>query len=231
MATVGALFQNSVGVKVAIIGAVCVVVGTLCASRQNPSYASLLRRHKELADESLQRADVVKDLLRLILADISRELDIGPDGRSSVYVHDARAFVMCARHSADPTLERPGRGFYPEDQGVIGMAWQSGSRVVTLPDPSTPEYMSDLTGKYGFDTEAAGKLTMTPRSILAIRYPVEPTLPPLGVLVIESSKHRKFSNGAVDDVKNTNSWATLTAFLSTRSGDLPKMSKVAQEGF
>lgn len=232
VATASALTSGTLLFWMAMAAIVLVGAGTIGDAKQKPSYADLKDELDKSNDEVHQTADVLRELLKLLMADIgSRALSFGADERMSIYRHDQGAFVLLARYSSNPTLEVPGRGVYDDSQGVIALAWRSGTHYVTDLPQAESEYLSVHRDSYNFTDEITKKLTMRPRSVVGIRYPEGPNNPPIGVVVIESHAPRKLNSGTAQAVKLALSWDTLTAFLTTQRHNLPSMSDAAGRGF
>lgn len=230
--TGSALASGTWNAVMVIAGIVGVTVGTIAGAKQKPSYATLKENLDKSNDEANQNADVLRELLKLLMADIGLQaLSLGSGERMSIYRHDQRAFVLLARYSADPTLEVPGRVIYDDGQGVIGKAWSLGAHWVNDLPADEAGYLSVHRGSYNFTDEVTKNLTMKPRSVVGIRYPEGPNNPPIGVVVVESLDPFKLDAGTAQSVKQATSWDTLTAFLTTQRNALPSMSDAADRGF
>ncbi len=132
----GSLAEGGVSVAMILVGIALTGAGGVRALLQKPTYLELLIAKQAAERTSAAQAQQSGFLLRIMLAALASELELTATERVSLYLHDKAAFVMIARHSANPHFESAGRGIYPVDQGIIGDAWGDGVAYVSeLPDP------------------------------------------------------------------------------------------------
>ncbi|MCZ4567244.1 hypothetical protein [Rhodococcus erythropolis] len=225
------LFRAGWLVGLTCAGIASTVIGAIGLACRKPSYSALKTENEALTSESEHRRTVVSALIRLLLADISRTMQLTTKERISIYLHDDGAFVMLDRNSSSPALEKHGRTIYPEDQGAVGIAWNTGSHFSALPRCGTPEWIDAMENKYKFPSTTHAEMKMKPRYIVAMRYPEGALSTPLGVVVLESDQTNTLGPNSIDDLRATPSWETLTAFLTSHSDALPRMSMARSKGF
>lgn len=173
-------------------------------------YFKLLRpRYSELA-QSLAGAEAeiegaqnaLQSVLEAALAQLMIDRSFAnAESRISAYSVEHDRFVLLARHSVNPVLERRGRATYPLDKGVIGKAWAAGSATRT-DDVETREEWEELLVENGeFTAEEAAGLTMWARSICAVRVDLGPTHK-LGMIVVESEVKNAFVDGTAKTLRS-----------------------------
>jgi hypothetical protein len=124
--------------------------------------------------------------------------------RISVYRHTGNSFTMVGRFAPLPELDKPGRGVYPVDQGIIGAAWRSGDGKCVaqdLPDPilDLDAYCARSRDEWGLSIAVAKKLGMKSRSIAAFALNGHNNGVRDAVVVFESTDPERF---AVEHLEN-----------------------------
>lgn len=122
--------------------------------------------------------------LTLILRLIANHHNLDADDRVSLFVHDGKDFLLLARFSQNPVLERRTRRHYPSSHGIVGLAWKRTTafkRITEVPESNYDKYIERQL-EMGLTAEEAQSLTMQSRVYAARR------LEKFAVLVFESQK-------------------------------------------
>jgi hypothetical protein len=176
------------------------VVGRLTFLR--PTYADLARRAAQATREAEEKRSAIQRSLEAIIRRIALHVfKDAIDSRISAYSVEGDEFVLLARHSSDPTLERRGRPSYPMRQGAIGAAWSKKSSLFNSAAESRADWESEIARTEGFTVEEARALTMHARSICAVRLDNGPEK--VGVIVLESETHQKFGVAELRRVRDS----------------------------
>ena len=210
-------------------------VGGVGETRRKPSYTDLLNELEDHRDRATEQIALSQDLLRALLLPLAQALNLDTSERISLYVHDRAAFVMLARHSANPEFAKSGqRSVYPESEGVIGEAWRNKQHIVfDLPDPEADldAYLARLRDDYRIPEGTGRAIRMKSRSLLGLRYPDGNLDVPLGVAIIESTDPDRITSSMADIVRESLAWKTVCTFAHIYQGDLPAMSEALGKGF
>jgi hypothetical protein len=97
-----------------------------------------------------------------------------------------------------PELDKPGRGVYPVDQGVIGSAWKAGDGkcvVQDLPDPinDLESYCARSRDEWGLPLSVTKRLIMKARSVAAFALNGHNNSVRDAIVVFESTDANRFS--------------------------------------
>jgi hypothetical protein len=159
----------------------------------------ILRRRQQLTAvrESLARAEgragaterALKGLIQTELGILCKTLDHYSSERVTLFVHRDGGFKLVGRLSRNPALNIASRGVYPENEGCVGTAWETGSTFVTdLPDPQA-DYAGWAAAQTDLGVPAARVPLLTMRSRMYAAFRIEAAGPgqmPLGVIIFES---------------------------------------------
>ncbi|MEJ5096028.1 MULTISPECIES: hypothetical protein [Sphingomonas] len=164
---------------------------TLIQSVLRPSIKSLQSK-VDLVGESL------RTLCDGLMTDLASKLAIShkDDSRASLYVHDGNShFVLIGRYSPNPVLRKPGRPFYPDDQGCIAKGWQQGwSFENTLGNGAN--YTRNTEARYGIPTADIVRFAMKSKLLGAHR--VDSNGEPIAVVLVESMRQDRFDEQALE---------------------------------
>ena len=158
---------------------------------KNRRTLSLVESRLEMKERLVRRySDDVEKVLRFALLKLAEECSLverdrcKPHLQITLYCHDPenQRFIPVARIAGNPIFEQPGRGSYPDSQGVISQGWARGmARFET--GSSGADWVAEVVAA-GFDQNTAKQLRMQSKSMLALR--VEESGRFAGVIVIES---------------------------------------------
>lgn len=195
--------NQSVSVR---IGSGIAVIGTLASAWYGGvAQARLASRNRDLEQQLEDATELVQnfgsdyfaiwDNRLKVLADV---LNLDARDRVSVYRHRGSSFTMVGRFAVLPELDRPGRGVYPVDQGVIGTAWSRGDGkciVQDLPDPvqDLEGYCARSRDEWKLPVGVVKKLGMKARSIAAFALNGHGDSVRDAIVVFESSDANRFS--------------------------------------
>lgn len=187
-------------------GSAIAAIGTVaCAWYGGVSQAKLAGRNRELEQQLDDATELVQnfgsdyfaiwDNRLKVLAEV---LNLDARDRVSVYRHTGNSFTMVGRFAVLPELDRPGRGVYPVDQGVIGTAWSRGDGkcvVQDLPDPlhDLDGYCARSRDEWKLPVGVVKKLGMKARSIAAFALNGHADSVRDAIVVFESSDANRFS--------------------------------------
>ncbi|ANL35142.1 hypothetical protein [Rhizobium phaseoli] len=199
------------------LGCVTLITTTIaCAYYGSLAQARLAVRNSEL-EEQLELAN---ELIRNFGSDyfaiwdnrlkvLAEVLGFDARDRISVYRHEGTTFTMVGRFAMLPELDKPGRGFYPVDQGVIGAAWKSGTGkciVQDLPDPvhDIDGYCTRSRDEWGLPIAITKKLSMKARSVAAFALNNHENAVRSAIVVFESTDPNRFSPDTLEQhIKGT----------------------------
>ncbi|WP_104839086.1 hypothetical protein [Sinorhizobium fredii] len=188
------------------IASAVAVIGTVASAWYGGvSQAKLAGRNRELE----QQLDDANELVRTFGSDyfaiwdnrlkvLAEVLNLDARDRVSVYRHTGNSFTMVGRFAMLPELDRPGRGVYPVDQGVIGAAWSRGDGkcvVQDLPDPvhDLDGYCARSRDEWKLPAGVVKKLGMKARSIAAFALNGHADSVRDAIVVFESNEADRFS--------------------------------------
>lgn len=242
---IAALFPGLVEKKLAwIFIAVAIgsaVVGSVRALMVKASTLDVMTERDELREQlnNLEGLDTERRALfvrevRQTLIDLCVKVSIkNGHSRASIYIHNGASFASFIRFSDNPIHEKVGRGFYPEDQGIIAIAWQTGEDICTRLPSTQPNFSQKLLEKYKIPLRVSKAFQMKSRSLVAIRIPdsINHTKAHIGVLVIESTQPLGVTSVHRDSVLASSPWGALGMQLSASRDFLPDISEARERGF
>lgn len=172
-------FAPSAGLKAALVGN-ALALGTLIVAgvafyltNSDSRDAQKFKEKYEIFKNALKSVgDDYYDIWKNILSIWAAELSFTASERISVYKHTGKAFLMLGRYSLNPTFAKRGRATYPDGEGCIAAAWNSGNGSCftnQLPDPArgVARYQQVQQDSWGLPPDVTRDLTMKPRSIAA----------------------------------------------------------------
>lgn len=209
------------------------VAGSLRGLLLKPTYMDLLRSNEQYEESLGNHQAALKGVIETSLRALADDLGIWrADCRISCYTHNGQAFVMLARRSDNPAYAVPGRALYPEDQGVMGVAWREGSKVETrLPVQDDRLYRQKLASEYRMRGQVVENLTMKSASLVAVRITDPRSGKHLGVIVMESTAPLGVSGGVYNRLIGSSYWRTFQELMSTSADMLPNMVEAKKKGF
>lgn len=172
----------------------------------------------------------VKTTLRNMTAEIGVK---NVHTRATIYVHNGTRFAPFGRVSDNPIHEKVGRGFYPEDQGVIANAWQSGSDVCTDLPGTEPTRSKRVHKDFKIPVSVSKAFRMKSKSLIGVRISdvVDETRGHIGVVIVESMNARGVNNTHVKRVVESKTWHVLQMQLSGSRDFLPDVAEAERRGF
>lgn len=187
------------------------------------------RREKtiEERDEQLDLAQKVLDTLdsRLddLLEELTEELKLTAGGntqlpsgkcvRVTIYTHDPteRVFIPLGRRSTNPRFRDFGRKTYPDDQGLISRAWETGWGIETgLPEIES-SWIKEVSERHSIPADVASKFRLKALSLAALRLQVGREK--VGVIVIESDDPKGIGGSVLDDYPKSRAFSELKALM------------------
>ncbi len=187
------------------------------------------RREKTLIerDEQLELAQKVLATLdrRLddLIEELTEELGLTSGGntklssgkcvRITIYAHDPtdRVFIPLGRRSTNPRFRDFGRKSYPDDQGLISRAWETGWGVETDLPAQKDQWVDEVSERHSIPTEVAKQFRLRARSLAALRLQVGREK--AGVIVIESDDPKGIGGNVVDDYRSSRAYDELRALM------------------
>jgi len=175
------------------------LIGAIIAARQKKN-STRLRSELDAAENQLSEiANLIRPLFDGVLLNVSKRLGFEQDdqARLTVYLHrpDSTGFVPCGRYSPNPKARKPGRPWYPEDQGCIAAGWQNGWHFDNqIPQRLGPRkrYHQET---YGIPEGVYDQLKMKPR-LFAVRRIDDHAGNGVGVLVLEATQVDRFKEAS-----------------------------------
>ncbi len=198
-----------------LLGIGASLVGAVWELWKGRRYAQLDASMEAAGSRALERSTslntILDSALRVLMSDLSVDFD---SARVSVYRHLDESFILLARVSQSLKLEKVGRDRYPDSQGVIGLAWDSGGNARTKLPEIRSEWNDECVKRYGMDPTTAAELTMHARSLVGRRIDTIATPPrPIGLIVIESLKARGVEGATLDELDRSPIYPLLRAIL------------------
>jgi len=147
-------------------------------------------------------------VLGIVLTNLLAELRVdAARSRASVYRHGEGEFIMLARASTSQLLKRPGRGRYPDNEGIIGEAWDRGAALAFELPSTEARWRSKCTRDWGMSEESVAGIKMMSRSLVGVRIDADgSTRDPVGLIVVESLDPLGISGEQADAITTLPSW-------------------------
>ncbi|NNH67523.1 hypothetical protein [Rhizobium laguerreae] len=223
--------------------AVSIVVTLACAYYGSRSQIRLSSRNSELEDQIETANELIRsfgsdyfDIWDNRLKVLAEVLGFDARDRISVYRHAGTTFTMVGRFAQLPELDRPGRGFYPIDQGVIGAAWKAGDGkciVQDLPDPlhELEAYCARTRDEWGLPLTVTKKLSMKARSVAAFALNNHENAVRSAIVVFESTDPDRFSPELLEQHVRGTSGKDIAHLLKIMGEREPSPDFAAARGF
>jgi len=224
------------------------IIGSVATWRRTPKISKLEERIAELEENLVQQQSEYFDLLaqqrtgyyKLLtdqLSVLARSIRFGDSERISVYKHDGKAFAMLGRYSLNPEYRKPGRVFYPDNEGCIGAAWGSmkDSRcfVDDLPNSNTNprEYQERLTNEWGIAKDTVQRLRMKSRTYAAFPILDSTDTKRVAVIVFESTRRKAFSYNELRNVLAGGEERRISNFMERMQPQEPAFTYASNQGY
>ena len=198
-----------------IVGIVLSVAAAVIALVAAPRVGRLVRGERASAERARDRARSMGAVMEITLTSLLDDLAIDASrARASVYRHGDGAFIMLARASVSERLKSPGRGAYPDDEGIIGVAWDvSVAHAYGLPGTEV-KWKRECVTRWGMSQVAVDAIKMRSRSLLGVRIDADGvTRRPVGLIVIESLEPDAVGPDEVEALWTLQSWKLIRQVL------------------
>lgn len=119
-----------------------------------------------LDDGRRQILETLRDGTHYLLGHIAREaFDFKDTERISLFLNRDDQFFFAGRFSSQPDLNKPGRSYFPANEGCVGKTWHNnGEYFQELPEQGSDEYRRLLKEELNIDDGQAEKMRMKSRS-------------------------------------------------------------------
>lgn len=149
--------------------------------------------------------------------------------RATIYCHnsDQRTFIPLARYSQNPVLSERGRLSYPEDQGVIALAWQNRAVIEHFSD--VLETRLKQFEKQKLTRHVISNLNMQAKSIIGVRLDApngNQANPHIGLVVIEHETRKALTAQHMERIKSSLVFDTLRHLIHPARTQLMELSRV-----
>ncbi len=218
------------------VSVVLVIASVIFNATRTQALRPARKRLSELEGITEQVAASYRKLCDLQLSDILKgELGYGDTERISVYRHRGEnVFQILGRYSENPRYADIRRYVYPDNQGVIGIAWEHRTASVdNLPDFDTEpgRYHEVLEQDWNVPRDTAKKLTMKSRSYVAHAL-YEPTgTYRVAIIVVESTRVSILDEGKVVDAIDNPRGEPINTFLEKMKSLEPNVERNRTAGF
>lgn len=185
------------GIACLAISIIFYVTGGYHSTKKHKRISALKASEAELRETTQKYRTDTQELLQDNLRDLARDCGLNSGDyacattvRISVYCHDAnnRRFIPIARISGDPEFEKPGRPYYPDDQGILREAWRREFFKYVASVDDDDHWAREQAELFNIPTGVAQSISMKAKSVVAWR--IEHHETKIGVVVIESTnKH------------------------------------------
>jgi len=201
---------------VGIVGGVVTLMGVVVGSKKVSEY----RRLESQSSQSVNRVEVrshgLVSILESALCALMEELSPIDFSKSriSLYRHKDDKFFMLVRVSKSQELEKVGREYYPDSEGIIGVTWDKGWGSVTGLPEDRQEWNDECVRDWNMGQDNVVSLNMQSRSLAGVRLDEESMgRHPIGVLIIESLNPRGVSSKINDMLEESASYPSLRLIL------------------
>ena len=165
---------------------------------------------------SVALQNIVESGMRSLMVDVQRT-GRGVDfrkARASVYRFKNDEFILVARLSDAPALEKRGRAKYPALGGLIGIAWEEGEGIVLDLPEDRQEWEAACVKDYAMDPKDVAGVAMQSKSLVGKRFdaPGNPRVR-VGLLVMESLSKRGVNGGTLDAILGSDTYPLLEQIL------------------
>lgn len=161
--------------------------------------------------------------------------DLSHKERISIYLKEGDKFVLYHRYSDDPDLKKPGRPFYPADEGCIGQAYRSGrceKEDLPCPQQDITAYKRIQKNDFNLSAGTIDNFKMLSRSYAAYAIYDDPhKRNKIAVIVFESLDAQRFSGLKLYDRINNSEGINLTIFINIWKNMQPSLNYAKEMGF
>lgn len=204
----------------------------------------VMRRSQEVS-KHLARIDEMEKAIRSVHPEFKQAWDtklktladnfgFSHKERISVYKHESSQFVLYHRYSEDPEFRKPGRPFYPENEGCIGRAYREGKcEKSDLPCPDTRErdYKIAQQKEFYIPEDISGNFKMKSRSYAAYALYDLNHRNKIAVIVFESLAPQKFSALNIYDKISNEEGENLSVLMSAWKNLEPSLDYAKELGY
>lgn len=197
------------------IGVGCTVVALVLQIFAGPRLARLIESERTSRERSVERAAAIQKIMDAGLRTLMDSLSVDfSQSRISIYRHKGDHFIMLARVSDNLDLQRPGRGSYPDSEGIIHTAWtQKDACAVDLPEDRA-DWEKRCARTYGMDARVLASVSMQCLSIAGTRIDHSGrSNKPIGLLIVESLSKRGVNGRTMDALKSSEAYPLLEHIL------------------
>lgn len=175
-----------------IAGAIQAIV-SFGLSRRDPTMQEYKEKIIEYEGQLSEVGNNIRNVFDGLLFNLAKKIDISPVDRISIYIHDNenQVFIPCGRYSQNAVLARPGRTYYPENEGCISKGWENGwhfDNSFPITNGKRRQYES---ANYGLDEWVVARMRMQSNLYAVLR--LDNSMGEyLAVLVVESTSADRF---------------------------------------
>lgn len=198
---------------------------------------ALNEREYELSqyEEYIENAyTLAQELLNYVVKDIFRALRLNHEYRISLYIEVDEYFQLVSRYSRDPELTKPGRAFYPKNQGFINVAWREQEFFIDdLPDPDEDwdGYKEAIPKKASVPEATLAQIRMKSQTYFACAVADAKEERHKGVLIIEANCPRALTRQAICECLHRNEYKRHLQNVLEQAWDwLPNVAQAEREG-
>jgi hypothetical protein len=212
-----------------------VLSGTIISTRNALTIRPLRARVKKLEAILEKMPEQYYDMCSHELSNVLRgTLGYGDAERISVYRHRGKgAFQIVGRYSENRRFAQLGRHVYPDNEGVIGQAWEHRTATANLPDPEEePElYYQTLESEWNISRETAKGFTMQSRSLVACALYEPKGVDRVAIVVVESTQVGILDKDKVVEAIEGQDGRRIYVFLENMQALEPDLEYPMEEGF
>lgn len=211
----------------AVICAVALILGLLWFFK--PTYKTLAQNENAArSDLGSVRKSLQATLESLLWIQLGHMQFRDPQSRISIYAVRRDEFVLVARRSNNGEYERHGRLSRPLNQGVIGEAWRSASKIRSIDVETRDEWEAECVASDSFTPTEAMNLTMFARSICAVRLDTHAG-DKIGMVVLESETANLFTQSTISKWRKSVLHPAFVEILAESHSHFPRIREREQE--